>query len=194
MTQAKPLPPVEFLRECFLYDPDTGALFWRHRPDHHFQDLENAKQWNARLSGTPALATQTRKPNGEPRALRGEFLFRSRRFRVGAHRVIFKMQTGEEPDMVDHRNGDPFDNRWRNLRAATAVTNRRNNRGRAGGLPKCVVLDKRRFRAVGSLGHEKVRLGSYRTPAEAHAAWCVWAKPIHGEFFNPGPKIETVFD
>ena len=50
-----PLPPLEFLRECFDYDPETGAFRWRRRPARHFSDPDTAQQWNARYAGTEAL-------------------------------------------------------------------------------------------------------------------------------------------
>ena len=28
--------PVEYLRECFHYDPETGELTWKERPLSHF--------------------------------------------------------------------------------------------------------------------------------------------------------------
>ncbi len=34
--------PIQFLRECFSYAPDTGAFRWKRRPDHHFQTAEHA--------------------------------------------------------------------------------------------------------------------------------------------------------
>ena len=194
MTNPQPLPPVEFLQECFRYDPETGALYWRHRPDHHFSTALRATQWNSRHSGSPALRTFAVRSDGSHKTLRGEFIYGGRRFRVSAHRVIFKLMTGEEPEMVDHKNCDSLDNRWANLRAATAVTNRQNNRGRKTVLPKCVSFEKGRFRAIGGVGAKNISLGSYGSPAEAHAAWCAWAKPLHGEFFNPGPPSASVFD
>lgn len=41
-------------------------------------------------------------------------------------RVIWLMQTGEWPDEVDHKNLDPSDNRWKNLRSVDHQANSRN--------------------------------------------------------------------
>ena len=45
-----------------------------------------------------------------------------------AHRVIWKMVTGDEPEHIDHINGRPDDNRLTNLRAATHSLNMRNRK------------------------------------------------------------------
>jgi len=45
-----------------------------------------------------------------------------------AHRVIWRMQTGEVADDVDHINGDRGDNRWANLRNVTRQENMRNRK------------------------------------------------------------------
>ena len=36
------------------------------------------------------------------------------------------------------------------------------------------------------LGRRNIHLGSFKTPAAAHKAWCKAAKAAHGQFFNPG--------
>lgn len=41
-------PPAGYLRECFQYEPDTGVLTWRIRPDNHFHSVGIARRF-ARL-------------------------------------------------------------------------------------------------------------------------------------------------
>ena len=66
---------------------------------------------------------------------------------------------------------------------------------KARALPRCVYAEKGRFVARAySPDQRKVRLGPFDTPAEAHAAYVAFAKPLHGEFFVASPTVETVFD
>ena len=44
------------------------------------------------------------------------------------HRLIWKYVTGEDPDTIDHINGDKFDNRWHNLRSVPIEINNRNSK------------------------------------------------------------------
>ena len=184
------LPPVEFLRECFSYDPETGTFHWRVRPESHCGAQSIARAWNSRLAGSQAFTGVDKDGYG-----RAEFVHNGRRLRLRSHRVAFKLLTNEEPEFVDHISGNTRDDSAGNLRAATVLTNSRNRIGpRKHPLPKGVSREKGRFRAQGHLNGRKVSLGSFDTPAEAHAAFCAWAKPIHGEFFNPGPAKPSVFD
>lgn len=184
------LPPIEFLRECFDYDPETGVIRWKHRPEHHFDKPHIAKAWNSRLAGQPALVGVDK--DGYHR---GELTFDGRRLRLRAHRVAFALLTGEEPEIVDHKNHDTADNRGENLRAATFADNARNHRGfQHRALPKGVYKGRSRFeaRAYDAQGR-KTYLGAFDTPDEAYAAYCTFAKATHGEFFNPGPPRIGVF-
>ena len=99
MSVPSPLPSQDHLRQFFIYDPETGALTWR-------------------AGGKPAL---TARKNGY---LRGELSGRM----ALAHRVIWKLMTGDEPRQVDHINGDRADNRWCNLRDVAHQTNGRNQK------------------------------------------------------------------
>lgn len=184
------LPPPEFLRECFRYDEATGRLFWRARPLAHFADERIWRLWNAKWADRPAGAV---KADGYAFV---ELMYGTRRCRCAYHRVIFKMLHGYEPETVDHINGDPRDNRPGNLRAATVTENRRNNTGRRKNvLPKAVIFDHNRFYAhVRGPDGQYRRTARFRTPGEAHAAYCAEIRKFHGEFFNPGPARETVFD
>jgi hypothetical protein len=46
-----PLPSLEYLQECFEYNRDTGELFWKVRPLHHFIDDRAWKSCNTRYAG-----------------------------------------------------------------------------------------------------------------------------------------------
>lgn len=48
------------------------------------------------------------------------------RRRVLAHRIIWKMVYGTEPDTIDHLNGDKSDNCIKNLRSISQTLNSRN--------------------------------------------------------------------
>lgn len=183
------LPPIEFLRECFSYDPETGELRWRHRPEHHFSAAWIAKSWNAKMAGS---AVGAKSHDGY---LKVEVVSGGARRRFAGHRIAFVLHNGYDPEVVDHVNGDPSDNRAVNLRAATLLQNRWNAPGHKGHhFPKGVAREGRRFAAKAVEAGKKIRLGVFDTPAEAHEAWKAWAAKAHGEFFNPGPVKLTVYD
>lgn len=118
------LPPVEFLRECFIYDEASGALFWRIRPREHFLSDRECRRWNSRYAGLEAFTTVS--ACGHRFGAIGHVNF-------FAHRVIWKLVLGvEPPSIIDHKNRDPADNRWGNLREAEQAENFINRVGTIG--------------------------------------------------------------
>lgn len=101
-----------------------------------------------------------------------------------AHRVIWKMVYGTEPAEIDHRDGDPSNNRLSNLREATRSQNLANRRKRHGKLlPKGVQATPHgRFRAEIHARGKTLSLGNFQTPEEAAHAFQVAASAMHGEF------------
>ena len=115
------LPSRDALRRALKYDPATGLLHWKSRPQSDFSSGYNAgetswKTWNTQNAGKVAGG---QRPDGYIRV--GMF---GQRFM--AHRIIWLMQTGEVPEEVDHINGNRSDNRWCNLRAVDRTDNLRN--------------------------------------------------------------------
>jgi hypothetical protein len=118
----KELPSQEELNALIRYEPKTGLLFWRKRTEDMFPGgrhtaAHTCAKWNSRHAGKEAL---TKTVNG----YRGGRL--NYRY-VLAHRVIWKMMTGEDPIEIDHIDGDRQNNRWSNLRDATSSDNSRNS-------------------------------------------------------------------
>jgi len=175
--------PIEFLRECFSYDPDTGAFRWKHRPSHHFQTEEHADNWNRQYAGTAAFATCD-----EGGYCRAEVRVEGQRYRLTAGRVAYALVHGEQPRIVDHRGLDKSNNRIDNLRAATQPQNVWNRpQPKRGAAPlKGAYLDRGRWTSRASVGGRKVYLGQFDTPEAAHAAYCAFLAPIRGEFFHSG--------
>lgn len=109
---AKPLPPVEYLRQRLRYEPETGKLYWREHsnmPTH----------WNTRYAGTEAFTAD----------FKG---YRQGTFDYGryfAHRVAWALHNGQWPvKTLDHVNHNPADNRIENLREVLHSDNMKNMR------------------------------------------------------------------
>ena len=171
------LPDQAYLRECFDYDPESGSLLWRERPIHHFRNELGWLAFNGRWNGTSAGTIATR----------GYLVVFIEYKRCYAHRVIFKWMTGMDPEYIDHKNGNPIDNRWDNLREATRSQNAANSRQKRGArFPKGVRRNTGGWQAKIRTKGKDIIIGQFGTPEEAHAAWCKAAKEMFGEFFNSG--------
>lgn len=101
------------------------------------------------------------------------------------HRIAWKLMTGEEPPgTIDHINGDPLDNRWANLRAATPVQqlgnqrlHRTNTSGHRG------VHPHKSGKWVAQIGRKY--LGLFDTPEVAASVYEAAAREKFGEFYHP---------
>lgn len=100
-------------------------------------------------------------------------------------RLAWLIEKGRWPaDEVDHRDCDPANDRWRNLRAATRPQNMCNTRVRARSGLKGAYLtrDGRKFESSITVGTCRIYLGRFDTAEQAHAAWRRAAKKHHGKF------------
>lgn len=92
------------LKQAMVYDPDTGAFT---------KLLDVYEPWvKTKYQAKPGQRLQLR--------IAGVSIL--------AHRAAFLFMTGSIPDMIDHIDGDPGNNAWHNLRAATHAQNMKNRK------------------------------------------------------------------
>lgn len=155
---------VEALKEVLHYDPESGVWRW------------------ARDVGYKVKAGQI--------AGRGAHKSGYRQISVGgrlylSHRLAWMYMTGVWPEhTVDHVDGVPGNDRWSNLRAATAAQNRRNSRVRSDSTTgvRGVALDRGRYRSRIFFQGKNIMLGSFGTLDEAREARCSAEALYFGEF------------
>lgn len=120
---------VDFLRECFECDFETGVLTWKKRPDEHFVTARSAHAWNRKLAGKVAGGLTDQGYRVMPVTKEG-----SSRYRVRASHVVWVLAGNLLPDdmQLDHVNRTPDDNRLCNLRLVTSAQNAWNRTYRSG--------------------------------------------------------------
>ncbi|RWA81490.1 MAG: HNH endonuclease [Mesorhizobium sp.] len=174
-----------YLKECFLYEPDTGRFWWRHRPLSHFETSGMAASWNTRWAGTEAFVSRVGKNKAY---LAGRVTIDGEYVKMLAHVAAWIYVYGVRPlSQIDHKNTIKSDNRIDNLRQATQTENNWNQTKRkASPYPKGVYKprDKKRFVAQAVLGGKNTFLGYFDTPDEAHAAWLKAVTPERGDFLR----------
>ena len=97
------------------------------------------------------------------------------------HRLILAAKPGQ---VVDHKNGNPLDNRMCNIRICTQAENAKNQRIKANNTTgyKGVTRNRGKFEAKIKKDYKTVWRGRYSTAIEAAKAYNVAAKKYHGEF------------
>lgn len=164
------LPEAEVLRELITHDPMTGEMWWKPRSAAYFQDTDRfpaqaqANIWNGKNAGKPAFARISAK-GYRVGCIFGKFHL--------SHRVIWKMVTGNDPEVIDHINGDKLDNRVGNLRSTDAKGNATNQKTYATnrtGHNGVTVTAHGRYKAQIGNGGTTEYLGCFGTIEEAVAA------------------------
>jgi len=113
---------------------------------------------------------------------------------IGVHRVIFLMHHGYLPEVIDHVNGLPNDNRIQNLRAATQKKNNQNQRfakHNTSGV-KGVSFHKKtgKWRCSLSTDNKTKQVTCFASKDAAAEFMELWRDMAHGEFANHGINKE----
>jgi hypothetical protein len=161
----RPALTQERLQKLLHYDPQTGEFRWRvrMRPNIQAGDLAGTRMrsdyWCIHLDG--------------------------RNYR--AHQLAWLYMKGEwGRPVIDHRDGNPLNNRWRNLRLASHANNAANRPRLCSNTSgfKGVTFDRRRGNWFAQITKQGRRywIGRYATAQEAHEAYATAARLLFGEF------------
>lgn len=153
------------LHSLLDYDPETGIFTWKKREPSVSDNPAKISSWNSKYAEAPA-GVRTH----------GYFRISIDDKKYYSHRLAFLFVLGRWPyDLVDHINGNGFDNRWENLRDSTKKANSENSNNRARknktGFTGVVKLGEGRFMAqCGALRRLKGSsyLGVFKSAEEAH--------------------------
>ncbi len=161
----KELPSQKYLKECFTYDPEIGKLYWKHRPREHFKDLRAYHIFNSRFEGQFALNALA--SHGY---YKGTLDYKD----VLAHRVIWKLVYGEDPEEILHENGNRSDNRIEKLSNGTPRDNMMDRKighnNTSGVIGVSWHKAQGKWRAVIGSGKTKKHLGYFSTLTAAAEA------------------------
>lgn len=129
------LPSLEILNDFFICDAENGILYWKERDPKHFKEcyikLKNNKTGYVRSVDSSCKSWNTTYANKEAGNISNgyicvKFLGKS----IKAHRIIFKMVHGYDPEFIDHINRNSIDNRIENLRSVSISDNNKNTKKR----------------------------------------------------------------
>jgi hypothetical protein len=156
----------ERLKELLEYNPETGQFIRKKQiHGHHIGDVAGTIKAN----GYSYIGVD------------------GKQYR--AHRLAWFYTHGKWPaEHIDHINRIPTDNRLCNLREATMSQNMQNRgalKSNAVGL-KGVMKRCRKYLSTIRIDGKSVKIGSFNTAEEAHAAYCKAAEELHKEFVNYG--------
>lgn len=114
----------------------------------------------------------------------GETYYAKAHMEDGQNEYLHRLLLGLPDSEVDHRDGNPLNNRRNNLRLATSSQNSANTRGRLGrSLPKGVYLAKTgRFEAKLQVEGLQIFIGVFDSPEAAARAYDKAAILHFGEF------------
>ena len=189
----------ELLRILLKYEPDTGNLFWKERPEFMFTcsakrpRSHNANMWNKKWAGRPALAC----PSGA-----GHLMGRVFRRALFAHRAAWSIHYGTPPQHnIDHIDGCPTNNAINNLRDVTQAVNVRNRAisptaNNTGVMGVCFSSGKQKWHARIRHDGTHYHLGYFDDFSRAVEARLEAEKrfgfgPSHGNLKQAGHQIHT---
>lgn len=151
---------LEKLEYYFKYDRQQGKLIWK----NHW--AANKKKFIGKEAGSLSIASDG-------------YFYRSIKIegkQHRTHRLIFFIETGIYPDMVDHVDGNTLNNKYENLSESNQHRNARNqvcHRKNPNRLKGC-YFNKRenKWKARIEVKTKRYNLGTFNTESQAHLAYC----------------------
>lgn len=151
-------------RRLLRYEPKTRFLFWKKKRQGPATD--NLRAGSLRPDGSRNVS------------IKGCSYME--------HRIAWLIHFGEWPEgVIDHKNGDPSDNRIRNLRDVSRSENSQNQRkaqssNKSTGLLGVTLRRPGVWAARISVGGKNLHLGQFDSPISAHEAYLTAKRNRHG--------------
>lgn len=170
-----PYPSKEILDSRLRVD-EAGNLFWRETAD---------QKWSKRYANTSVGCV------GNHGYIVFNLTVDGKRTQLLAHRVVYIMTHGVEPNYIDHADGNRTNNHPSNIRSCTASENlfnkgvtKRSRIGVKGVSIRDIPGRKIRYIAQSSIKGKGKYLGSYDTPEEAAAAHEQHVRKYANDFYR----------
>jgi hypothetical protein len=161
---------AEEVRAVLHYEPRTGILYWK---------VARPKIKRGQIASR--ITSNSHK---------GRVVVTYHSKVYAASRLIWLLMTGEWPSLwIDHKDGNPLNNRWDNLRQATPSENSR-NRDYSTKMPYRGIMRLTSGRSSGGRWRarisvspgKRIELGCFGSAEEAYEAYKRAAFKYHGEF------------
>lgn len=164
----------EYLKECLVYDPETGVFTWKERPREHFSSDRICNSWNTRYSNKQAGVIDAR---GYVKICIGSRAYKS-------HRLAWLYVYGTSPKKhIDHRNGIKTDNRIENLRDVDCVVNQQNRRkaqpNSKSGVLGAMMTPCGTYQVKIRINGKTISYGTYATAEEANRVYIEIKRKVH---------------
>lgn len=159
------------LKRFLEYDPETGHFVWKSR---------GVARWDTAHAGMRAghiWLSKDKYPYRVIKLLGWPFK---------EHRLAWLYMSGRWPtNLIDHRDCDGTNNKWKNLREASLTDNCANKKISSinkSGFKGVTLTPGGRFRATIRRDGKQRHIGTYETAEEANAAYYAAALTLHGDF------------
>lgn len=166
--RARNLPTAEEVRAILRYDPKTGYFFWLRDKCGHLRGADQIHAGDRAgfdMSGYTYIGISGLK--------------------IASHKLAWLLTYGVWPEgELDHRDLNRANCAIQNLRPATSQQNKANTpryKNNKSGF-KGVHRFKDKWRAMIRIDRKSRHLGLFRSPEEAHAAYCAAARELFGDF------------
>ncbi len=142
---------IERLKAVLHYDPDTGIFTWLVRTSNRIS--AGSAAGSLMQNGYICISIDSR--------------------RYLAHRLAWFYMTGEWPNIIDHEDRTPINNRWNNLRDGGQTENMLNKSIQSNNTTgfQGVTRNGKGFMARITKRGKTTHIGSFPTAEEAHKAY-----------------------